>query len=81
MKKYFWNIAIMLTQNINTIAGGDPQETTSSRIGKIKAKHNGNIPWTKPHWKLIDWGCEIVDPGHTINSINPDEGDDAAIKE
>jgi len=33
-KKYFLNILISLDQLANTIAGGDPDETISSRCGK-----------------------------------------------
>jgi hypothetical protein len=39
MKKYFWNILIALDDLINSILGGDPQETMSGRMGKHLVKH------------------------------------------
>ena len=32
--RYFWNIFISIDQFINTLFGGDPDETISSRLGK-----------------------------------------------
>lgn len=34
MKRYFWNILISIDQFFNTLLGGDPDETLSSRMGK-----------------------------------------------
>lgn len=34
LKKYLYNILISLDQLGNTILGGDPDETISSRLGK-----------------------------------------------
>jgi hypothetical protein len=81
MKKYFWNFLISLDQLGNTLAGGDPDETISSRIGKVQAKNNGKIPRNKPLMRLIYWGVNNIDPGHFPDSIEKDEGDDAVIKE
>jgi hypothetical protein len=40
MKKYIWNILVAIDQFINTVLGGDPDETMSSRMGKQLAKHD-----------------------------------------
>lgn len=34
MKRYIWNLLISIDQLVNTITGGDPDETISSRCGK-----------------------------------------------
>ena len=78
--KYFLNFLISIDQLGNTICGGDPDETISSRLGKIKVKHGGKIPWKKPLAKIIDWGLDKIDPGHSIDAIEKDEGDDALIE-
>ena len=31
---YFWNVLVAIDQLFNTILGGDPDETLSSRMGK-----------------------------------------------
>ncbi|MDP4158147.1 MAG: hypothetical protein Q8911_00075 [Bacillota bacterium] len=43
MGKYFYNILIGIDQLCNTILGGDPDETISSRMGKHLAKHDSPI--------------------------------------
>lgn len=77
MGKWFRNVLIGFDQFINTWIGGDPEETISSTIGKLKRAHGGKIPF-REHWfvYLVDWGLEKIDPGHSIDSIDDDEGDD-----
>lgn len=68
IKRYFWNLLISIDQFFNTLLGGDPDETISSRIGK--AKRNGNklaIFFTKVANKFFG-------KGHFIDSIEEDEG-------
>ena len=48
---------------------GDPDETISSRLGKIKLKHGGSIPWWRPLSKVIDIGLNKIDPNHSIDAI------------
>ena len=79
MFKWFWNILIALDQFGNALGGGDPDETISSRLGKLKEKHGGKIPWRRPFSKLIDWGLERIDKGHSIDAIEEDEGKDAVL--
>lgn len=77
ISKYILNILIGVDQLGNIILGGDPDETISSRLGKIKIKHNGNIPWKRPLSKIIDHGLDKIDKNHSIESIEYDEGKDA----
>ena len=77
--KYFLNILISLDQLGNTFLGGDPDETISSRLGKLKQTHGGQIPWHRPISKLVDWGLDRIDPNHSIDAIEIDEGADAII--
>ena len=71
------NILISIDQLGNTLAGGDPDETISSRLGKIKLKYGGSIPWYRPLSKIVDWGLDKIDPGHSVDAIEEDEGSDA----
>jgi len=66
MMRYFWNLMIMLDQALNTILGGDPDETLSSRMGK---RVDTCI--------LCRFLCNIlnkIDKRHCKNSIETDEG-------
>ena len=74
MKRYFLNLLISIDQLGNTILGGWPDETISSRLGKLKRKHGGTIPWYHPLAGLIDWGLDKIDPNHSIDAIEEDEG-------
>ncbi|MFH2012502.1 MAG: hypothetical protein ABIJ37_07390 [Pseudomonadota bacterium] len=77
MWKWIFNILISIDQFGNTITGGDPDETISSRLGKIKVKHGGKIPWYRPLSKAIDYALDKIDPNHSIDAIEEDEGKDA----
>lgn len=72
MKRYFWNILLSLDQFANALAAGDPDETISSRAGK--AMREGKA-----------WGCILCralnwfERDHCIKSIEPDEGQSAAV--
>ena len=77
--KYLLNLLISIDQLGNTIAGGDPDETISSRLGKMKRKYNGTIPWYRPLSKIVDWGLDKIDPNHSIDAIEEDEGSEAFI--
>ena len=71
------NVLIGVDQLFNAVFLGDPDETISSRIGKIKVRFGGKIPRRKFLTRVIDWGLEKIDPGHSVDSIEPDEGSDA----
>jgi hypothetical protein len=77
--KWFVNILIGIDQLGNAVLGGDPDETISSRLGKLKVKHGGKIPWTRPLSRVIDWGLDKIDPNHSIDAIEKDEGEEAIL--
>jgi len=79
MGKYLLNVLISIDQLFNTFLGGDPDEVFSSRLGKLKLKHGGKIPWRRPVSRIIDWGLDRIDPNHSIDAIEEDEGKDAII--
>jgi len=66
--RYVKNLLIALDQLINTVFGGDPDETISSRFGK---RSRSNIIRQRID-RLFFW-----EQNHTGNSIEPDEGKDA----
>lgn len=72
--KYVLNILISLDQFGNSILLGDPDETISSRIGRIKRKWGGTIPWRRPISKLVYMILEDIDPGHCDRAIEDNEG-------
>lgn len=72
MKKYGLNILISIDQFFNTVLGGDPDETISSRAAK------GQHRW---YWRWLGYLLEWLDPNHLQDSIEPDEGDDAVLKQ
>jgi len=53
---------------------GNEDETISSTLGRLKQKHGGKIPWRWPFAKIIDWGLDKIDPNHSIDAIEEDEG-------
>jgi hypothetical protein len=69
IKKYFWNILISIDQLANTILLGDPDETISSRLGKMMR--------SKTAGPLEEKVCKVLhalDPDHCEESIEEDEG-------
>lgn len=76
LKKYFWNVVIAVDQLVNAILGGDPDETISSRLGKVVARNadSNNLAWLICY--MLDW----IDPGHCQKAIEKDEGKDEIVK-
>lgn len=70
LKKYLKNIFVSLDQLANTILGGDPDETISSRAGKGREKGKR---WACVLCKVLDW----IDKDHCKRSIEPTEGKNA----
>ncbi len=68
MKKYLINMLISIDQFFNTLFGGDPDESISSRAGKRQGK---NIIPT-----VLCWFLDKLDPGHCKDAIEADEGKD-----
>lgn len=69
--KYIWNILISIDQLANTILGGDPDETISSRSGKRQHEQ----AWAKYLCKFLNW----LDTDHCKKSIEEDEGDEQVL--
>ena len=79
IKKWVLNILIGIDQLGNAFLGGDPDETISSRLGKIKLQHKGIIPWYRPLSKIVDFGLDKIDHNHSIDAIEHDEGKNALV--
>ena len=79
--KYVMNVLISLDQLGNTIICGDPDETISSRVGKMKRKYEGHIPHSRFFPHLLDKILEKVDKNHVIDAIEEDEGKDQIKKD
>jgi len=71
IKQYLYNILLSLDQLLNTILGGDPDETCSSRVGKY---YNGSI-FHKAINKIFFWQKD-----HCAESVDETEGSDAVFK-
>lgn len=72
VRSYLFNVLIAIDQFGNALLGGDPDETISSRLGKIMAKRK-----RCRICRLICWLLNKIDPNHCANSIEEDEGADA----
>jgi hypothetical protein len=67
VKRYIWNFLIAVDQLVNTITGGDPDETISSRAGK-----------RQNDCKFCFYLCRFLDlfqKDHCTKSIETDEGE------
>jgi hypothetical protein len=67
MKRYMWNFLISLDQLLNTLLGGNPDETLSSRMGKRARKGD---KFAKCFCSVLD----VFDKDHCEKSIENDEG-------
>jgi hypothetical protein len=74
--RYVNSVAIGLDQMVQVVMSpimsgkvGDPDETISSRLGRMKLKYGGRIPWWRPLSKIIDLGLDKIDPNHSIDAI------------
>jgi len=75
--RYVVNVFISLDQFLNVLLGGDPDETISSRIGKLKRDNGGRLPRWRILTRTTDRCLEFFDKDHTIEAIEEDEGNDA----
>lgn len=74
MKQYLINFALFLDEGLNTLTGGDPGETVSSRAGK--GLKEGKT-WACVLCRFLD----LFQKDHCLKSINPDDGSRAVIKD
>lgn len=61
MKAYVLKLLIALDQFLNTLAGGAPDETISSRWGRTQGTS-----------RIARWGCVCLnwlDPGHCVDAV------------
>lgn len=67
--KYVKSILISIDQFFNTLLGGDPDETISSRMGKHVAKKDCIV------CNLICKFLNLFQKDHCVKSIEKDEGE------
>ena len=78
--QYVWNVLISLDQLGNVLFFlGDPDETISSHIGRVKRANGGRVPRHRFVMRALDIGLEWLDPNHSIDSIEEDEGKDGLV--
>ena len=67
---YLYNLMLAASQFCNTLAGGDPDESISSRLGKNIARKGwaSRVQW--PRWLRV----------HFVRSVERDEGKDSAAR-
>ena len=56
-RQWVWNVLVSVDQFVNTLTGGDPDETLSGR--SRRAKEHGRW-WGRVMCRLLNW----IDPGH-----------------
>jgi len=71
--RYFLNIALGVDQLGNTLWGGSPDETISSRLGRIKNANGGKIPWSRPWPLVMDWFLDKLQKDHCRLAVERDE--------
>lgn len=75
MRKWLRNVLIAIDQLGNALTGGDPDETISSRIGKIANKHRTDV-CILCRWIAVSlcWVLDRIDENHCADAIEKDEG-------
>jgi len=68
--QYISNLLLLLDLAANTVLGGDPQETLSSRFAKAAAGGRG---FARAACRFLGW----LDPGHCRKALDKSEGDRA----
>jgi hypothetical protein len=77
--RYLYNLCYSIDQFCNTVLGGDPDETISSRLGKLRRRNSGVIPWSRPVSRAVAALLDALDPGHCNDSIEDDRGGRAIL--
>ena len=75
---WVFNIFLSVDQVGNSILGGDPTETISSRLGKWLTLEIDVIRVTIAQG--VCWFLDLIDPNHCFDSINENTGDKAIIQ-
>lgn len=80
VKRYFWNILISFDQFVNTIFGGDPDETISSRLGKWHRAGKDSTGLRHVVYQIANAVVELFQKDHFKKSIEEDEGKDETLE-
>lgn len=78
--RYFWNLLIAIDQFINTVFGGDPDETISSRLGKWERAGKNKKGLRKFIYTCTHPIVELFEADHYKKSIEDDEGENEIWK-
>jgi len=70
--RYLLNLAILLDEAANTLAGGSPNETISERAAKAR---NAGRRWGCVLCRALNW----INRGHCDRALTSTIGDDAVI--
>ena len=74
LSRYSWNLLIAIDQLINTVFGGDPDETISSRMGKWARAGKHKKGDRKITYAIANFVVELFEKDHFAKSIEEDEG-------
>jgi hypothetical protein len=74
MKQYILNWLLWYDEGLNTLTGGDPGETVSSRAAKAQVEGKR---WGCVLCKFLDW----LQKDHCKTSLNADDGWRAVVKD
>jgi hypothetical protein len=80
VSRYFWNILVALDQFINTLFGGDPDETVSSRLGKWHRSGRDKKRIRRLVFIVANSIVELFQKDHFNKSIEEDEGSKKVIE-
>lgn len=79
MKQYICNLLISFDQFVNTLFGGDPDETISSRLGKWHRAGKDSTGVRHIVYKIANPIVELFQKEHFKKSIENDEGQNKVI--
>lgn len=79
LSRYFWNILVSIDQFVNTLCGGDPDETISSRLGKWALNGENHTGIRKVIYWVVNRIVELFERNHFQKSIEADEGNKKVI--
>jgi hypothetical protein len=73
--QYCVNVLIGLDQFAHTFSGGSPDETISSRYGRLLLRYGSvrAIPWYRPIPKVVIPILDKIDPNHCVKAVEYDE--------
>ena len=80
MKQYIFNLLISFDQFVNTIFGGDPDETISSRMGKWARDKRNDRGIKKYAYRIANLVVELFEKDHFAKSIENDEGKNETLR-